>query len=210
MNKILLFIIVFICISCFANAQITKGSLLVGGTLQHATEKVEEVRSPDETRNRYLTISPAVGFAVKENLIFGIDLRYGVSKREINSVENYNYKNYGAGVFLTRYIPLARNFYFFAEGRAGVSSLKEVQVYQMPYPTRKVLSVNIALHPGVSYVINRKFQVEAGLSNFAFIEYNSSKFYSSTNETHSKSFNIGTNLSNSNPLSLGFHFLFIK
>jgi hypothetical protein len=114
MKKILLSTIISATISFVANAQISKGSVLLGGGLNISKIKSENSTPPSpETNQTNFSINPAIGIAIKENLVFGVLLSYGNSENTYGSpsqVQENDYSSYGGGVFLRRYLVLGKDF----------------------------------------------------------------------------------------------------
>jgi hypothetical protein len=91
----LLFLFTFFSIT-IANAQIPKGAVWLGGTINYYESKSEEYNSKQQTLN----IRPAIGYVVKENSVVGIQLNFSKSKYEPS---NQDQNSYGADIFMRRY-----------------------------------------------------------------------------------------------------------
>jgi hypothetical protein len=207
MIKRLPLFIFILCASSYAHAQISKGSLFLGGRVQYSTLKHETTSSPDQSNTSYLTISPAIGTAIKENLILGVELDYRRTKEAANNVDTRNEKNYGGALFLRQYLLLGKNFYFFGQGNTGVS------VFKNEYPTNPLVDnkgyrISLGVYPGISYAVNNKIHIESGLNNIVFIDYTSSKSVPvAGQESKSTSFNVGTSLSSPISFNIGIRFI---
>jgi hypothetical protein len=64
-----------------ASAQISKGSLFLGGNISTASSKVELPNGQEQEQKGFM-ISPAIGTAIKNNLIVGVDLTYSKYESE--------------------------------------------------------------------------------------------------------------------------------
>ncbi|HXB42878.1 MAG TPA: hypothetical protein VNV85_02430 [Puia sp.] len=116
-KKILLFATVLFVVSFFqAHAQINKGSILLGGQINFYTQTI----SPDQKSN-WINVTPAIGKAIKDNLIVGIDVNYARSSNVMGVPNNQTSNLFGAGVFLRRYVQLGKGFYVFGQERFGAS-----------------------------------------------------------------------------------------
>lgn len=189
------------------SAQINKGAILVGGNLGFSTQKTEVT---DEKTNTF-NISPAIGRAIKENLIAGIDLAFSRSlslRDNVNYYEN-SFKSYGGGIFLRKYALIANSFYLFGQARIGGYSLEEKQASTTIVYNTDSYGIDLSVYPGIAYAITKKLQLEAGLPNIFSIGYFSRKTTStqSTTTIHTKSFGASTSLTNGAPLSIGIRLL---
>src|SRR5215208_6544861 len=122
MKKFTLSGITFFFTASFVNAQINKGTILLGGGISAGIGKSSSSVPAYSYENKFreVNIYPAIGLAVKQNIIVGIKGSYGYNKNEYSypSLENKS-RSYSAGVFLRRYLPLGKSFYLF--GEAGAS-----------------------------------------------------------------------------------------
>lgn len=162
------FTLVTIAILLFASitkAQITKGSTFIGGQISGYTNKSENGSSTQKQSSIF--VSPALGTAIKQNLIAGIDLTYGHSKNEYPTKSN----TYGGGFFLRKYAPIANRFYFFLQGRAGYSCYKSESTSGSSRYSNVSNNVGLGLYPGVSFALTKILHIEAGLNNLALINY---------------------------------------
>jgi len=168
--KILLTVFLLISLSAI-QAQIKKGSILLGGTLALETEKTN---NPGESRQTTFFISPSIGKAIRDNLIAGVDLMFSTTENTGETNFNVNYKGYGAGFFLRKYAPLGKNFYLFGDARLGGSYNKNKSEqlgtggsgsYSEGY------NINLRVYPGISYSVSNKLQVELGLPSLINANY---------------------------------------
>ena len=103
-NKSLLILIILLN-TIAANAQIKKGSLLLGGQLSFSTgsQKLNDVHT---WKANSIEISPSFGKAVADNLIVGIDAGFGFSKGNQPAPPNggtIKSNSAGAGIFIRKY-----------------------------------------------------------------------------------------------------------
>ena len=123
MRKIFLTIIAVSIFVCSANAQIKKGSIFRGGDISGSTQKT---KIGDITTNKQngITISPVFGKAIKDNLVLGMNVGFGIYEMDNSNGNNYsqNADFYNAGVFLRKYKNIgAGGFYLFVQGGLGGS-----------------------------------------------------------------------------------------
>lgn len=217
MKKALHLAIAALFFTAASNAQITKGKTLLGGTVAYYQTTAEYAVGNYATgKQHYLTISPSAGKVIRENLVLGLEANFYSTNQEYglapNKTENES-SGYGGNVFLRRYVPLLKNFYFFGQGAVGYSETKSSQTSNsQPYSETKNWSVSASLYPGLAYAITKKFHVEAALNNLALISYSHSKhdYVNSTPETPSSkgsAFNVSTSLGSNGGFGIGFRLL---
>lgn len=223
MKKNLLLLLAIVSTALSASAQISKGSSFLGGTLNFSTQKetseqptsTGETTSIEEKKSTFL-ISPSIGFAYKENRVWGLSLSYNRVKNEYAdnkpSVENY----YGAGAFLRQYKPLGKGFYLFAEESLGFSYGKNDYTSDNNNSSSyKLFSTALSFAPGFAYDVSKKFQLELIMNNLLYAKYNHSDAKTSIADvprrTQTSNFSVGSNLNGlleSNSISIGGRFVF--
>lgn len=220
MKKTVLFSLLFIIAATVTTqAQITKGSKLLGGNLSFGQSKLDSDIAQSEIKSSTFNISPSIGIAVKENLIAGVNIGYSTGKqKQVSSnltVLDAKITGFVAGVFIRKYKQLAKsNFYLFGEGALDYSNMKEERKEQMPDQfTTKTHSVSLSVKPGVSYAVNNRLHLELGLNNLFNAGYTATKQSNNQNDNTVKqnSFGVSTNITNiSNNISVGVRFLLAK
>ena len=215
MKKLTLLTVALVSASLFAQAQITKGLVLLGGGISGGRGKSESGSS--ETKFRSFGFSPAIGIAVKDNAVMGLRLSYSASKSEQdNAVYLQKNNGYSAGIFYRRYLSLSKAFYLFGEGAAyyGANENKNESAPNNSKYVQENKVVGVNLYPGVTYVVGRRFHLEAGLNNLLSLQYTSSKNENTssgqTSVNKSTGIDFSTNLSTAAPLTVGFRFVLGK
>lgn len=207
-----------------SNAQITKGSVYFGGSIGYSNVKEESRSSTNPTvtegEQKSINISPAVGVALKENLVFGVDFNYGKSTQEnINGAIKNDNKFVGAGIFVRRYFTLAKRFYAFGEISTGYADVESNQgggsggsnLYES-----NGWSVGATLYPGISYNVTKAFYLEMSFANLLSLNYTKAKqttnntFGGGSVTTERKGFSISSSLQNGNYLNMGVRFIIPK
>jgi hypothetical protein len=199
-----------------SQAQIKKGSLLLGGDLSFYSSKTNG-GSNSNTENDFL-IAPSIGKAVKDNTFLGgqLNIRFGKNYLDYNPTEDYRRHSYGAGVFYRKYKMLANKFYLFLQGSLGANFSKvEFKSSVDYYYDQKNLVVSANLYPGLSYRITEKLFLEAGFRDIASIAYSNDRQngynFGNIINTHTNSFYFSSSLNNFNSsLSFGFRLLLNK
>lgn len=205
--------VLFLSVFHLSNAQISKGSILLGGSFGLSTTKDQTGNVESKQNNFYF--SPAAGVAVKQNLIAGGDLLFNYSEYPAQNGKQF-YRTYGAGFFMRKYVPVANRFYVFGQVRAGVSSFNNTLADLVDYRSKQTgWGLNVSFNPGISYAINNKWQLEAGFNDMAYLNYQHQKTqtnsFGGTVITKRNSFSAGSNLNNfSSSLFIGFRFLLNK
>ena len=209
-----LFTFCFIFSALFVNAQITKGSVLLGGGIGYYGQKNDANTGTSTSKQNNFFINPAIGVAVKRNSIVGGDLYFGTQLQK--NMNNNNAKNtlnsYGAGVYIRKYLPVAKRLYIFGQGRIGANYSNGKNIQAVDYKsTSKGYDINIGIYPGVSFQVNKKLHLESGFNNLIHAQYNQTKTktFSFGNETSAtiNSFSAGTSLNSFSSLYVGFRLL---
>ena len=207
MKKIYLVVSMNFFVLSFANAQITKGSLWLGGNIGFSSSKNNNGQNSKE--NIY-SISPSIGTAVKQNTIVGLQANFTSDHYE-NSAIDQKSSNSGAGVFLRQYWQIVNRFYAFGHFTAGYSSNNQTNESQNYKYEVNGWSVGLGASPGVSFSVNKWFQLEAGFSNLFYLNYSqkNTKTTSTTSQSSVDSHVVsaGINLENASSFNLGFRFL---
>ncbi len=121
-RKFLLFIVLFSIVFSRSYAQISKGSIFLGGQINFTSYSISGMNSQ---KSNSFTFSPAIGKAIKDNMVVGVDITYAHVQGDQDTVPlNETTDVFGAGVFMRRYVPLGKGFYVFGQGRFGASTVR--------------------------------------------------------------------------------------
>jgi hypothetical protein len=199
-----------------AQNTLPKGTLLLGGNFSIQNEKSEQPSSISKSTG--FSVNPAIGKAIKDNLFLGLNLGYSYAHtRNYNSAQNFGDSTKSNGfnysLFLRKYKPVINNFYIFLQSNAGGYNVsqKSNATSQVNNSSNNSFGLTLSLSPGISYAINKKLQLEAGLNNIVGVRYTESKNKTVNNTTKSSSINLTTSLDNFNSqLSFGFRLLLQK
>ena len=203
MRTCLLFVSIFIFST--TNAQIKKGSTLLGGSLNFNHD--------DNSGSNAFYINIQYAKAYKDNTLFGFQLGYGHNK-PINQHWNF----YNGGVFSRKYLPIVKDLFLFGEANLNLGYAKMDATSFNPTATTVTQNYNasISLMPGLSYGINSKLHLEIAFPNIASVYYNHQKLTHTSVHgpftTRSKSFglNTSTQLNTFNNIQFGFRLLLAK
>ena len=209
MKKTLLFTVTLLSATLFGQAQITKGSVLLGGGISAGRSHSET--GTVESKSTSLSFSPTIGVAVKNNVVAGLRLSYFHSNAsQENPALSQKANGYSAGVFYRKYLNLSKAFYLFGEAAAYYSFNKADSRYApLGADTRQTSrTIGVNLYPGVAYVVSKRFHLEVGLNNLVSLDYTRNKNETlppgSSNVSKSSGLGFSTNLSTAAPLTVGF------
>lgn len=210
-RKILLFLFISFCSAQILQAQITKGSWFLGGSLGFSSAKISGEATTTDVKLTTFHFSPALGKVTKDNFVVGGELNLsGYNNRD--NPDSYNKQtNIGASVFVRKYVELLNKFYLFGHGRFGLGYINEDSKNPDRIVTARGYSIALALYPGISYAIKKKMHFEMSLNNLASINfihrkyetyyYNFSNFHSTSDE-----FSLGSNVFSQSGLWVGIRF----
>jgi hypothetical protein len=200
-------------------AQIGKGSVWLGGSIGFNQSKADNTPGIGHQKIKAFNVSPAIGIAIKENLIAGVRLGYSKNTSENNPTPTSHYnnttENYGGGIFIRRYVPVINRLYIFGEGTASYARSKITKDELYNNETRamenKGWSTSLGFTPGVSYGITKKLQLETGFNSLFGMSYGKSKETNpdipSGNKGTSEGFSAGISLENASTFYIGFRVL---
>ena len=219
-SKLSLLVILLSAVFCNVHAQVSKGSIFLGGNINFMSQKINSlIPNVTSTSNSVFNFSPAMGKAIKDNMVVGIDLDYAYSKVDQGTGSYVQTNNgFGAGVFLRRYVALGKGFYVFGQGRFGAMYNSGKIDQGQPTATSdniKGFSFNFGFYPGISYQVSKRLQLETGFNNLAYISFQHNKDTQTAvggpvTEAKTNSFSIGTSLDNLAAFTLGFRVLLSK
>lgn len=209
----LVFVFTFIAAT---QAQIGKGSMWLGGSIGFSQSKSD---FGTNQKMESFNVSPAVGKAIKENIIAGVRLGYSKStSKNTNSPESYynsTTENYGGGIFIRQYVPVVSRLYIFGEATASYAASKqtrdELHSNIKVNTETKGWSTSLGFTPGVSYGVTRKLQLETGFNSLFSMSYGKSKLKypnsPSASKQTSEGFSAGISLENASTFYIGFRLL---
>jgi hypothetical protein len=217
MKKYLLLTAVASCLLTLSvSAQIEKGALFLGGAIAVSSEKMEIHNIPIDKAKAF-AINPAVGIAIRTNLILGVDLMYGEMTEKYTTGSDRKTHLYGGGVFLRKYYTIGRNFYLFGQSELGYQATRFSYIESTSAYSQKAHQdiVRLNLTPGISYGITNRFFLELGLNDLLIIQY-SNEESTNTNPPNvsqvskRKAFGLRSSLDNSSVFTIGARFIIPK
>lgn len=197
--------------------QIKKGTVFIGGSIGFSKQSP----SNDNPNNYYqkstnVNLFPSIGWAIKDNLVFGVTLGYGYQKNSQAPVDTLYNKNqtYSAGVFLRKYKYLGSGFSLFGQSNLFYTYGKTTNYDGSQfYQTYSSYLFGLNFNPGVAYRINAHWQIETSLPNLGYINYGHQRLSngllppSSDQPSASNTFSIGSSLSGIYQFSVGVQYI---
>jgi len=157
-TKSTILVAVFMCTAVMSKAQISKGNTLLGGNFNFSSTSEKGI-SNDNTYTSF-TITPSLGWAYKDNKVFGILVSYTYT----GTKQSYdlNTSSFGGGAYLRQYKPLGKAFYFFAQEslRANYIHTKNITSYAPAIEDEKGTAISVQINPGIAYDLNKRIQFE--------------------------------------------------
>lgn len=213
MKKITSFLPVLLVFT--ANAQLNKGTILLGGDLFVSTYKLKE--GGTEFKTSGFGLSPVFAVAVKDNKFLGGSLSYAhYVNNQPSSYTSYKGDSYGASIFYRCYKPVLNKIYAFLQAGVPINYAKnKVTQSQSYYYTEKSYSVGLSITPGISVAVSKKVFLEAGFSNVASLnfQHSSTTGFNSGNtiDRSSNGFSFSSSIGSlNNNLYFGFRFFIPK
>lgn len=222
-TKFLLTATILFCVVWTSNAQLKKGSYLLGGNFSYSNNKSTSTPTNDYSGN-YFGANVQIGQLIKNNTVLGVIVSYSSSNGHVTGYPDSNYNKgngISAGVFYRRYKRLIKDLYFFGEVDGVYSHSKSSEGNSnYYYYTTKTISDGgtVSFIPGISYAVCNKMHIELLMPNILATSYTHSTFsYTSgvplvSTNGKGNNFSFNANL-NSNLLSnfgIGFKFLLGK
>lgn len=185
----------------FANAQVKKGNILLGGTVgvSSASSKVENADGKITTTQ--FNISPKVGYAVSDKWVVGVfaNSQFATVKNTMTPTDTKDQTTIIApGIFVRNYHNIGESkFAFFGEANVsyGFGSTKDDGTKTQ---TVNVIDANVV--PGIAYFVTKRFNIEGVFGGINFnneVEKPEPTGTKVTNNTFSlqftKQFSLGVN-----------------
>lgn len=212
-TKILLSFALLFFAAINTNAQIRKGTYLLGGSVSYNTAN----NTINSSKNQSLYTNIQFGKFIKDNSAAGVIFSYGFSNLGSSNKTNL----YSAGVFYRKYKSLAKGFYFFGELEGVYNYSKNTQgIFEIGNNAQRYTSngASVSFTPGVSYSIFKKIQMELLMPGIISVSYGRLKTENITPSTTSVSseksnnFSASANFNSSllNNFAVGFKFILGK
>jgi outer membrane immunogenic protein len=216
--------LLFLLLSFRSSAQVTKGQIVVGGTISYSNQKnsTKDTVFRNTNKEQFYNFSPQVGYAVKNNLVIGLNMGYSNSKSSYehylsNNLSNQNKiynKSFSIGPFVRLYKPLNEKLLIFADVRSYwmVNKVKQMNDFDY-YPDNnnnnyKSHGIYLYARPGITYFLTKKFALELLAPGIGGGKTILKKDSPTSSENSSVDFNINPFNFNFRDISLGGMFYF--
>jgi hypothetical protein len=211
MKQRILLSLLFVCsLVVSTRAQINKDAIWLGGQVSFSQTNDKSLGSSTTNKTTGYSINPAMGKAVKDNLVVGISASYQHSKNKSGSTTNSNYNSYGGGVFIRKYVPVISQLYLFGDARLFVNRGIEKGYPGSGYTKNKYWDISISASPGIAYAVSKSIQIESGVNSLFSARYQSRNSKQGFTEGKYNSFAGGVLLDSNSPIYIGFRFLINK
>lgn len=164
-----------------ANAQLQKGTLMVGGDLANLNIGLRK----DYTDISF-SLSPKLGYFIKDNIAVGGYVDLGFEHESVSKIYT-NTINYGIGAFGRYYVSdpraiLLKHTRFFAEANVGISGYNSKPEGGSSSTTN---GLGLGIGPGVAYFITPNIGLEA------LLKYDLGVGFGNSTTSHNFSINVG-------------------
>lgn len=215
MQKTSTLLALFSILTVCTNAQIKKGSSLVGFDIGLSGSNFTQSYNGNDVKSSStgLTVALLYGKAIKENLLVGGGLSYQLSTlKQGNPQVKQTVKNYGASAWTRKYYPVYGPVYAFVNGSLSATIGQTDNPLNNPVKTNS-FGINLGVYPGIGLQVKKNFYFDIALNNLASIYYNRTSGEQKDNagniaKQSTNSYGFSTSLgNNSNPLQLGIRWI---
>ena len=207
MKKIYLVICINFFLVSLASAQISKGSLWLGGNIGFSTGKNT---NGDNSNQSSYSISPSVGTAIKKNTILGVQALFDHNESE-DPLSEYTRSSSGGAIFIRQYWEVINRCYVFGNFSGSYLVTRQKQTYQNYATDSKAWTATLGASPGVAFSATNWLQLEAEFYNLFSASYSSADNHLTSQGTQSSykshTTTAGINLENASSFTLGVRFL---
>lgn len=211
-------------VSAWSQAQLKKGSQLIGGSIGFSST-TSNFNWPNSTKREVkrttIYASPSYATAVADNLFVGADLIFGQTKDKYDPAPAENWKQYkprtyGGGVFVRKYWNIVDKLYIFGQGRLGYQYTQSDVAADIANENSTKTKGNFfsaSLYPGLSLALSRKVHLESTFLNLITLNYTSNISYNKktgTEQDSYKYFDVSSSLNSAAVLNIGVKILLAK
>lgn len=198
-----------------SNAQIEKGTVLLGGNLSLSSISY---KSDNGNKSSYTSFSimPSFAKAYAVNKVFGVSLGYA-NYVNYNAATDPKPASYTVAGFLRQYKPLGKGFYVFAQEGLSVNyATFKTNVYDVNgnynyQQDNKLFNTYLSFNPGFAFDLSKKVQLELQTANLVSLGYSNQKIDASAQDqvSHVRNFYLNSNfdLSNLSSVNVGVRIL---
>lgn len=201
MKKLIVMAAVVLFGTQVAKAQLSKGDVILGGTVNVKTTSEKFKGSDDKTTTTNFGISPKVGYALNPNWVIGVFAESNFGSEKVTKAGKEAKEKTLAitpGVFVRNYHMIGQSkFAFFAEANAGYGfgNTKQDGTKMSTFN-----SFNVNVVPGITYFVTKHFMLEGNFGGLGYAyqqdktEATGAKLNTSTFDFNfTKKFELGVN-----------------
>jgi len=174
MKNVSLILLFIFTLTFSAHSQISKGTWMLGGNLSLGSFSSKDFKAdPILSQSANFSITPRVGWFIRENLVIGLSPSYSFSSQNTNSpAQDNRTSSFSFAPFIRTYKTLYEKWAIFADFN-GISVNFASSKYEGDnIPIREASSqgyqLGIFVSPGVTYFITPKVGIEASLGSLGF------------------------------------------
>ncbi|WP_300596267.1 hypothetical protein [Niabella sp.] len=203
MKTKLLTVALLTCTYFYSNAQVEKGSALIGGSVSFTNVK-NDTTGKTSGSSAFLK----VGRAFSDNVVWGVFGIFGSgTNKSFSNPTATKIHTYGGGIFNRLYKPLGKGFNLYGEtGLAYAHTSGSGFIGRQP----AVDQVALGFAPGISYKVFDWAHLELSLPNLVSANYQKARTEVAGVQSNTSNFGVSTSLKGSTAdlLGLGFTVLF--
>jgi hypothetical protein len=196
---------------CFYNAteaQVSKGSIWLGGNLGFYNSKNDD---QDHSSTNSYSVYPAIGLGLRNNNVVGLEFIVNRYHR-VSKYDTVTTQGKGLGLFDRKYWTIVKRFYVFADFKGNYTATTEDYNYSNSSNHSTGKLVELSASPGISFSVTKWFFLESGFNDLFYFNY-SKKNKTQTDpsgkssyESHSVS--AGVSLDGQSAFAVGVRFIF--
>lgn len=202
MKKIPLFVLLA-CLFCQASAQLSKGSLMIGGSVNFSrnNEVFSDASGISSILSTSAGFSPRAGLMLSEKSMFGVSImynEYGYRYDYPTYHNEYKQQEFAAGPLFRQYFPLGERAAFFLQGLALFKIGKTTNSGGNPFrnDVKDTNGLSVSISPGVNYFLNDRWALEATLGSINYSTLNAdasdnSPSFGGDSKLNNVNFNLG-------------------
>lgn len=169
------FLLVAVCVAFVANAQLSQGTVSLGGTFNYSSSsnKLHNGSTSNGSVSNSFNFGPRVGYFLSDDVSIGAALNFRSSSQPDNGWNNEGaiYKNHSLAFspYARLHKSLGENFYIFGEGMISIGSGGSKTIEGNT--TTKGNNVGIFgayLSPGILFMPSEKFGLEMSFTGLQF------------------------------------------
>ncbi len=161
-----------------AYGQTEQGNVRIAGSFSISGNEYNSINnnSVNTSKNRSLSISPSVGFFIRENLEVGAGIGYGLfgqrSKYGTSSNKERGH-SYNFSTYLRKYIPIIDKLYFHGTGTVSLGFGESLYEYRTDSSATsksetKFNFLSISLSPGITYFVTDRFALSTSFGSIGY------------------------------------------